>query len=100
MNEAVELEEGISPKGKAALSELLTGGRGQNFRRVCLGVVVQCFQQITGINLITYYAVSLLPHSQSYRSFRTPDRPFSLNVWVCPTSSRVFLLPATAQSTS
>ncbi|KAF8915880.1 general substrate transporter [Mucidula mucida] len=59
MNEAVELEEGISPKGKAALSELLTGGRGQNFRRVCLGVVVQCFQQITGINLITYYATLL-----------------------------------------
>ncbi|KAF9055072.1 general substrate transporter [Hymenopellis radicata] len=59
MTEAVELEEGNSPTGKTALSELLTGGRGQNFRRVCLGVVVQCFQQITGINLITYYATLL-----------------------------------------
>lgn len=57
MDEAVELEEGNSPKGKASLSELFTGGRGQNLRRVSLGVIIQCFQQITGINLITYYAV-------------------------------------------
>ncbi len=41
----------------SALREVFTGGRSQNFRRAFLGVVVQCFQQITGINLITYYAV-------------------------------------------
>ncbi|CAA7259650.1 unnamed protein product [Cyclocybe aegerita] len=41
------------------LRELFTGGRGQNFRRVSLGVVIQCFQQITGINIITYYATLL-----------------------------------------
>lgn len=39
------------------LREVFTNGRSQNFRRAFLGVVVQCFQQITGINLITYYAV-------------------------------------------
>lgn len=61
---------------KASLRELFTGGRGQNFRRVILGVTIQCFQQvftptsvvghllmnplkITGINIITYYAVRL-----------------------------------------
>ena len=42
------------------LREIFTGGPSQNFRRAFLGVVVQCFQQITGINLITYYAVSVL----------------------------------------
>jgi hypothetical protein len=64
------------PTSQTSLKELFTGGRSQNFRRVTLGVVIQCFQQvlihyetnsgqlmfvscqITGINLITYYAVS------------------------------------------
>ncbi|KAF8639635.1 hypothetical protein AX17_000900 [Amanita inopinata Kibby_2008] len=44
--------------GKVSLRELFTGGRSQNFRRVSLGIVIQCFQQITGINLITYYAAN------------------------------------------
>jgi len=43
----------------SALRQVFTGGRSQNFRRTCLGVVNQCFQQITGINLITYYATIL-----------------------------------------
>lgn len=59
INEAVDLEEGNTPTGKVALKEIFTGGRGQNFRRVALGVVVQAFQQLTGINLITYYATIL-----------------------------------------
>ena len=41
------------------LKELFTHGRGQNFRRASLAVISQCFQQITGINLITYYSVGL-----------------------------------------
>ncbi|KAH7920813.1 general substrate transporter [Leucogyrophana mollusca] len=44
---------------RSPLKELFTGGRSQNFRRACLGIVNQCFQQITGINLITYYATIL-----------------------------------------
>ncbi|KAF8076264.1 general substrate transporter [Lyophyllum atratum] len=70
IREAVEVEApGISEKatgatsprstGRVPLKELFTGGRSQNFRRVALGVVIQCFQQITGINLITYYATLL-----------------------------------------
>lgn len=35
------------------LKELMHGGRSQNFRRAALGIVIQAFQQITGINLIT-----------------------------------------------
>ncbi|GBE79328.1 Sugar transporter STL1 [Sparassis crispa] len=56
--EAIAVETGVgSPK--ASLREVFTGGRTQNFRRTFLGVVNQCFQQITGINLITYYATLL-----------------------------------------
>jgi len=46
--------------GDFALKELLTHGKSQHFRRTALGVLAQCFQQITGINLITYYLSSVL----------------------------------------
>ena len=45
---------------RSALRDVFTNGRSQNFRRAFLGVVNQCFQQISGINIITYYAVGLL----------------------------------------
>ncbi|KAJ3550977.1 hypothetical protein NM688_g4957 [Phlebia brevispora] len=58
IQEAVAVEA-RSPTGRSALREIFTGGPGQNFRRATLGVVNQCFQQITGINIITYYATIL-----------------------------------------
>ena len=42
-------QDSSAQAGKQAspsLRELFTGGRTQNFRRVCLGVVIQCFQQV------------------------------------------------------
>ncbi|KIJ70212.1 hypothetical protein HYDPIDRAFT_77073 [Hydnomerulius pinastri MD-312] len=70
IREAVEIENGFSgpedlgdathkSRPRSQLRELFTGGRSQNFRRASLGVINQCFQQITGINLITYYATIL-----------------------------------------
>ncbi|KAG1880212.1 general substrate transporter [Suillus subluteus] len=70
IREAVAIEDfGTSsgPGGKDApqnlkrspLRKLFVGGRSQHFRRASLGVINQCFQQITGINLITYYATIL-----------------------------------------
>ena len=52
IKEAVLIEElgpdryGTAQSGRASLHELFTGGRGQNFRRVSLGVAIQCFQQV------------------------------------------------------
>ncbi|WWD16344.1 hypothetical protein CI109_100770 [Kwoniella shandongensis] len=43
-----------------AFSELTTGGKTQNLRRTLLGMGAQCFQQICGINLITYYLTPVL----------------------------------------
>lgn len=54
--DAVHLEEGSGFK----LSDLLHNGKSQNFRRTLLGILAQCFQQISGINLITYYLTSVL----------------------------------------
>ncbi len=42
-----------SDTGRSPLREIFTGGPSQNFRRAALGVVNQCLQQITGINIIT-----------------------------------------------
>lgn len=36
---------------KVSLKELFTGGRSQNFRRVSLGVAIQCFQQVIILHL-------------------------------------------------
>ena len=60
IKEAVLIEElgpdryGTTQKsGRASLRELFTGGRGQNFRRVFLGVAIQCFQQVNLLTLST-----------------------------------------------
>ncbi|THG95507.1 hypothetical protein EW026_g6162 [Hermanssonia centrifuga] len=58
IREAVAVETRTST-GRSPLREIFTGGPNQNFRRAALGVIVQCFQQITGCNLITYYATLL-----------------------------------------
>lgn len=48
-----DLDDNSKTESSSNLKELFTNGRQQNFRRAALGVVIQCFQQITGINLIT-----------------------------------------------
>jgi hypothetical protein len=61
IREAMDIEEGsrdLHGNNKAKtlrspLRQLFIGGRSQNLRRASLGVIIQCFQQITGINLIT-----------------------------------------------
>ncbi|RDB22798.1 Sugar transporter STL1 [Hypsizygus marmoreus] len=59
LDEKTSSDKDTNEMAKASLKELFTGGRSQNFKRVMLGIVIQCFQQITGINLITYYATLL-----------------------------------------
>ncbi|KAG2081113.1 general substrate transporter [Suillus discolor] len=57
IREAVAVE--TSTTGQGSLRELITGGRSQNFRRTVIAVVCQMMQQLTGINLVTYYATIL-----------------------------------------
>ncbi|KAI5475982.1 hypothetical protein MNV49_000541 [Pseudohyphozyma bogoriensis] len=43
--------------------DLFTGGPTQNFRRAAISFLAQAFQQLTGCNLITYYATTLFEDS-------------------------------------
>lgn len=49
-------KEETGGSGKQKWRELFSQGPQRNFHRVCLAVWNQIMQQITGINLITYYA--------------------------------------------
>ncbi|KAG2067673.1 general substrate transporter [Suillus decipiens] len=50
---------GAETSGQGSLRDLTTGGRSQNFRRTVIAVTCQMMQQLTGINLVTYYATIL-----------------------------------------
>ncbi|OAX34446.1 general substrate transporter [Rhizopogon vinicolor AM-OR11-026] len=54
IREAVAVE--ASSQG---MRELITGGRSQNLRRTTIAVVLMMMQQLTGINLVTFYATIL-----------------------------------------
>lgn len=58
--------EAQSREGPFKLKELFTNGPSQNLRRTLLGIASQFGQQITGINLITYYATFLFENSLGF----------------------------------
>jgi sugar porter (SP) family MFS transporter len=51
-----EIRESLDASGKSGVMDLFKQGKEKNFHRAALGFVNQMFQQISGINLITYYA--------------------------------------------
>ena len=61
--QVIEIEEALSSEGNATLKELFVQGPKRNFHRTMLGFVNQMFQQISGINLITYYAGTIYEQS-------------------------------------
>ena len=63
ITEALDVQ---SRAGGFQYKELLTNGPSQNLRRTFLGIAAQFFQQICGINLITYYATFLFENSLGF----------------------------------
>ncbi|KAF5258063.1 hypothetical protein FOXYS1_11384 [Fusarium oxysporum] len=63
INEALQAQ---NSQGKFRYCELLTHGPSQNFRRTFTGVPAQCFNQVCGINLVTYYATFLVENSLGF----------------------------------
>jgi MFS family permease len=48
---------------KAGWKEIFSGGKQQNFRRICLGAGASVFQQMGGINVVVYYLPIVLTQS-------------------------------------
>ncbi|KAK0629572.1 general substrate transporter [Bombardia bombarda] len=55
-NEFLVIRETVIEMSKGEFSDLFTMGKNRNLHRTVLGYMNQVFQQISGINLITYYA--------------------------------------------
>lgn len=51
-----EIKHSLELSAGVGVKDLLKQGKERNFHRTALGFVIQMFQQISGINLITYYA--------------------------------------------
>ncbi|KAI5801273.1 general substrate transporter [Geopyxis carbonaria] len=55
----VDIETSVAAESTGeefSLRELFTGGKIQNFRRICLSIGIELMQQFTGSNMINYYA--------------------------------------------
>ena len=55
-SEFLEIKDTVAEMSKGSFRDLFTMGKERNFHRVVLAYANQMFQQISGINLITYYA--------------------------------------------
>lgn len=66
MNLVMDALAAQSSGGEFKMRELLTSGPPQNLRRTVIAMVAQFFQQICGINLITYYATFLFENSLGF----------------------------------
>lgn len=55
-NELMAIRETVAEMSKGTFADLFTMDRHRNLHRTALAYVNQMFQQISGINLITYYA--------------------------------------------
>lgn len=58
MGELAEIKTALEETAAATFKDLFTMDENRNFHRVVLGYMIQVFQQISGINLITYYAAT------------------------------------------
>ncbi|GIZ42309.1 hypothetical protein CKM354_000558400 [Cercospora kikuchii] len=59
ISEFSAIKESVLETAAGTFSEVFTMGKDRNFHRAALGYVNQVFQQISGINLITYYAATI-----------------------------------------
>lgn len=75
LSQVKQLQEAIGDAeklmGEFSYKELFTNGPEQNFYRTTIAFVAQAFQQLSGINLITYYAttvfLSIVPEAKTAR---------------------------------
>lgn len=62
-NEFIAIKDTVLEMQSVGFRDLFTMGEDRHFHRVVLAYVNQMFQQISGINLITYYAATIYQNS-------------------------------------
>ncbi|UZJ51037.1 hypothetical protein CBS101457_000357 [Exobasidium rhododendri] len=58
-----EIRDSLAAAGKTGLGDLFKQGKEKNFHRAMLAFIIQAGQQVTGINLITYYAGTIFQNN-------------------------------------
>ncbi|KAL1638429.1 hypothetical protein SLS56_000238 [Neofusicoccum ribis] len=58
-NEFLAIKDTVLEMAQGSFSDLFTMGKDRHFHRTALAYINQVFQQISGINLITYYAANI-----------------------------------------
>lgn len=65
-NEFTAIKETVLEMSKGSFRDLFTMDENRHFHRTVLAYVNQMFQQISGINLITYYAATIYQNSLGF----------------------------------
>ena len=65
-NEFVAIKDTVLEMSKGSFRDLFTMDENRHFHRTVLAYVNQMFQQISGINLITYYAATIYENSLGF----------------------------------
>ncbi|CDS82086.1 probable sugar transporter [Sporisorium scitamineum] len=66
-----EIEASLVAARTTRISDLFTNGPERNFHRTVLGFISQMFQQISGINLITYYIGKTLQENLGFSDVKS-----------------------------
>lgn len=69
VSEFAAIKDSAMVMQQGGFRDLFTMDEDRNFHRVVLAYVNQCFQQISGINLITYYAANIYENSIGLSGF-------------------------------
>lgn len=67
-NEFLAIKETVIEMSKGSFRDLFTNNENRHFHRTALAYINQMFQQISGINLITYYAPTIYENSLGFDS--------------------------------
>lgn len=63
------VKDTVFEMAKGSFSDVLKRNRNRNLHRTILGYVNQMFQQISGINIITYYAATIFKNNIGLSGF-------------------------------
>lgn len=100
INEFAAIKDTVLVMQQGSFKDLFTMDEDRNFHRVCLAYVNQMFQQISGINLITYYGKFNRHVWLQASDFLKQLRPSTSITLASPPSSLAFSQLQTAQNIS